>query len=132
MSRRCSNCGLNRAVRFYSGPRSKTCLPCLKKRSARAAKNRRLLETYEITIDEFDAILAAQGGVCAICKKKHTVYDLDHDHAVAKVWGLRASVRGVLSKRCNRRLLPAATDSVEILQNAIEYLTHPPAQDVLK
>jgi len=62
---------------------------------------------------------------------------VDHDHKLEKLLiesgidpidAARMSVRGLLCKRCNRRLLPAATDKQEVLARAITYLDDPPAK----
>lgn len=91
------------------------------------------MDTYGISLEDYNAILAAQGGRCAICRGKRSGnLDTDHDHKLAAATGdVRASVRGLCCRRCNRRLLPAATDSVEVLQRAIDYLLSPPARSVL-
>lgn len=96
--------------------------------------------TYGITLEEWQHLLLQQGGVCAICKGKRTQYDVDHDHKLEKLLldsgiepttAARMSVRGLLCKRCNRRLLPAATDKTSVLESAIQYLDSPPAQALL-
>lgn len=52
-----------------------------------------------VTIDDYDRLLAAQGGHCALCPSvpKTRRLDVDHDHATGKV-------RGLLCHRCNRAL----------------------------
>lgn len=56
---------------------------------------------YGITIAERDALLAEQGGVCAICKspdpKCRNGWHLDHNHGTGVV-------RGVLCQTCNTGL----------------------------
>lgn len=71
---------------------------------------------------EYDKLLEAQGGRCAICgsMRKYRL-NVDHDHKTGEV-------RGLLCRLCNGRLLTAARDSVDILEAAIDYLTHPPAK----
>lgn len=131
--RKCSRCLLNRQDKFFASERARVCDSC-KRRSRRASsKNLKLQKNYQITGAEYAALLAAQGGGCAICGGKRVVYDVDHDHK-KEVNGVavRASVRGLLCRRCNRRLLPAALDSVEILYQAIGYLNNPPAERVLR
>lgn len=59
-------------------------------------------------------MLANQGNVCAICKKKKRRYDTDHSHVTGRV-------RGVICHRCNS-LLGHARDSVAILRSAADYL----------
>lgn len=100
------------------------CIVCTKLRYRKDAmrpeirarkRGARLRLRYGLTSQEYDSILAQQGGVCAICgqsaghKKGFTV---DHDHATGKV-------RGVLCHPCNiaigflergRILLPARID----------------------
>ena len=96
--------------------------------------------TYGITLDEWHMLLRLQGGCCAICKGKRKQYDVDHDHKMEKLLrdagipdltATRMSVRGLLCKRCNRRLLPASLDSQDILDSAKAYLSSPPAQETL-
>jgi hypothetical protein len=83
------------------------------------------METYGITEDEYKALLAHQGGRCAICGgKRRGNLDVDHCHKTLLV-------RGLLCRRCNRRLLPASQDLVERLEAAIAYLQAPPAVDAL-
>ena len=60
-----------------------------------------------VTLDEYEALLEAQGGVCALCGNppKTRRLDVDHDHRT----GL---IRGLLCSRCNQaipseRLMPA-------------------------
>jgi hypothetical protein len=52
-----------------------------------------------VTVEQYDAMLAAQGGGCAICgtKPKTRRLDVDHDHKTGRV-------RGLLCHRCNRAL----------------------------
>lgn len=130
--RQCKQCGLKRPVTSYTATNGRVCKPCQRRTAARSTKDARLRATYGITIDEYDQILLRQGGCCAICNGKRSVYDVDHDHAKEKAGQpIRETVRGLLCRRCNRRLLPAAQDSQERLSAAIYFLDSPPAQEVL-
>jgi hypothetical protein len=66
------------------------------RRRRRSAHNQHLKVTYGITISEYELILSAQGGKCAICRggtsKRH--FAVDHDHKTGEV-------RGLLCGRCN-------------------------------
>lgn len=85
-----------------------------------------LQRTYGITSAEYDALLQAQDGRCAICEAKPRKKRLavDHDHAT----GL---VRGLLCTNCNHRLLGRRDRKPELFLNAYWYLTSPPAVDVI-
>jgi hypothetical protein len=95
----------------------------------------RLVETHGITSEIHDAVLADQDGKCWICRKAYPYkLDVDHDHALEKnlieegwdpIDARRASLRGLLCKRCNRRMLPSAQDKPETLRRAAIYLEQP-------
>lgn len=77
---------------------------------------------------EYDAVLAAQGGGCAICNTREPgtggAFAIDHDHACRYCGGrvgCRMCVRGLLCSFCNS-LLGMARDSVPTLEAAIRYL----------
>lgn len=77
----------------------------------------RNIKRYGVTLAEYDALLAAQDGVCAICKKKcskHPNLSIDHDHATGKV-------RGLLCSACNIGIGSLREDPM-IAQAAADYL----------
>lgn len=83
----------------------------------RKEKDRRLRRTYGISIEDYEARLAAQNNACAICKRpfgKKRVH-VDHDNLTGKV-------RGLLDYRCNSGILFFCQDEIFILLNAVEYL----------
>lgn len=139
--RACAKCNRNRAERFFTSARGRVCADCRKRQSRRAARGQRIQETYGMTLDEYDEILTVQDGRCAICRRKPSYnLDIDHDHEMERVLlanyaaplARRMSVRGLLCKLCNRRLLPAVRDQIEPLERAISYLRLPPAFPILE
>lgn len=84
----------------------------------RQRQNRHLVREYGITIETYEHLLAAQDGLCAICKLAHVDNDrklaVDHDHNTLRV-------RGILCGKCNRAL-GLFDDDKERLMAAIEYL----------
>lgn len=65
-------------------------------------RNAWLKARYGITASDYDAMLAAQDGRCAICgttepEGRRGVFCVDHDHETG-------AVRGLLCWPCNRRL----------------------------
>lgn len=82
----------------------------------------------ESGIDDYHAMLEAQGGGCAICGCKqdptYKYFPVDHDHETGKV-------RGLLCSMCNKAL-GGFKDNLDFLQKAVDYLRSPPANDVLE
>jgi hypothetical protein len=70
-------------------------------------RDQQLRRDYGISLQDFDAILAHQGGACAICRERFTrTPHVDHDHDTRVV-------RGLLCSQCNRGL-GCFDDDVEI------------------
>lgn len=91
--------------------------------------SRRLKYNYKLTMEDFEAMMTAQGGRCAICKRtpeesanrRHKRLVVDHDHACCP--GMKSCgkcVRGLLCYSCNSAL-GAFFDSVEVLDAAAAY-----------
>ena len=93
----------------------------------RIARRRHLMGTYNITPEQYDEILARQGGHCAMCPavvadEAGRQLHVDHDHSCCP--GDRSCgrcVRGLLCKRCNT-MLGCADDDVARLLAAVQYL----------
>jgi hypothetical protein len=94
-------------------------------------KHSHLKQTYNLTNENYEAMLLIQNSLCAICKQpethkgrkskrfpEHAVLvkrlSVDHNHSSGKI-------RGLLCHNCNV-LLGNANDSIKILQDAISYL----------
>ncbi len=97
-------------------PRKKLTKTERKRRAIRSRHNSHLQKTYGITISEYDAILASQGGRCAICRggtsKRH--FAVDHDHK-------SRTIRGLLCGRCNSGLARFMDSTVNV-GRAYKYL----------
>lgn len=111
------------------------CSTCQAETRKRTTRARFLEQEWGLTIEEYEKLLDLQGGVCAICGggRRYNL-DIDHDHdeerALLKLGyehrlARRYSIRGLLCKRCNRRLLPASMNSDEILFRAAAYVKRP-------
>ena len=82
-------------------------------------QNIQLRHHYDITLDAYNEVLAAQGGVCVICQEfnvtersNRLVVDHDHESGV---------LRGLLCHRCNCGL-GYFKDNVALVSRAIAYL----------
>ncbi len=89
-----------------------------RQRNPTAILTSRLKAKYGITLETFQTMLAAQGGVCKICKKpparKAGRLSVDHNHATGRV-------RGLLCSNCNS-VLGMADENIKTLQASINYL----------
>lgn len=77
------------------------------------------LRKYGLTVEEYEALAAEQGGVCAICGSsvlpgREKRLSVDHNHKTGKF-------RGLLCGGCNRGL-ENFRDNPELLRKAAEYL----------
>lgn len=82
-------------------------------------------EYYGLTQVEYQALVAKQNGVCAICKRPQQngfQLAIDHDHSCCPERSACDSCRrGLLCTNCNI-ILGSAHDNVAILEEAISYL----------
>lgn len=67
-----------------------------------------LSNRYNITVEDYERLLAEQGGVCAICKQPETArryrrFSVDHDHSCCpeRATSCGKCVRGLLCHQCN-------------------------------
>ena len=77
-----------------------------------------LMRKFGMTIEEYDAMLEAQGGGCFICgrpPREDISLHVDHDHLTGKV-------RGILCFRCNNALADFGEDP-DILRKAASYVS---------
>ena len=86
-------------------------------------RRRHLRYKYGLTIEAYEARLASQGGLCAICRRPEMALGnngetkrmaVDHDHDTGRV-------RGLLCSRCNPGL-GYFLSSTELLESALAYL----------
>lgn len=126
---RCRPCA-NEASRRWSrnNPgRMRACVLAWQKANpqhARRLARRTVLKRYNLTLEQYDEMLAAQGGVCAVCKQAETSRDgitgslrrlaVDHCHRTGVV-------RGLLCWRCNS-VLGRVYDSRPLLLALFAYL----------
>lgn len=128
--KRCRDCppGTRRKAP-HPGPRCATHHRERQRARRDAAHARHIEETYGITSEQYWDIYEAQGGRCYICQRAKGTgrkrLAVDHDHETGEV-------RGLLCKPCNRDVLGHLRDSPDALRRAIEYLSNPPAREVLK
>jgi len=124
--KRCPDCGEIKPVEEFARTRARKrgyhtyCLPCHNQRGRETrerlyggSRHYHLVRRYGIGAADVDAMIAAQGGVCAICGAAAPEH-VDHDHATGKV-------RGVLCFNCNGGL-GQFRDRVDVMQRAIAYL----------
>ena len=123
----CGKCGSTRKYRSNGA-----CVECQKKRAEawqkshldRVREHRRktkLKRKYKLTPEQYDSMLAAQGGHCAICpctpRKNGKRLAVDHDHRTGRIRGLLCSD--------HNRALGLLGDSSQLCLRAAAYLQRP-------
>lgn len=87
-------------------------------RSRTHGTNRHYQSKWGLTIEQVDQMIAAQGGVCRICRKpdpREIRLCIDHDHGTGQI-------RGLLCTHCNWRLLGGTGDDPEFYERVVQYL----------
>lgn len=87
-----------------------------KQNNPRAHKAQALRSRYDLTADDYDAMVLQQQGLCAICGRppKRNRLHVDHCHTTKRV-------RGLLCVTCNTRLA-VIEDPSKFLTAALAYL----------
>jgi hypothetical protein len=84
----------------------------------RSYRNTHLKRNFGITLEQFEEMLRAQGGVCALCStdkpKGRGAFHVDHDH-------LTGLIRGLLCHACNSGLGSLGDDPVRVAR-AVKHL----------
>ena len=123
--KRCPDC--DQVLAHTAFPRNKAsrdglasyCKPCHNARThaarerAGGSRDYHLRRRYGITEAEYDALVAAQGGVCAVCQERPPGH-VDHDHRTG-------AVRGVLCSGCNQGL-GNFRDSADAMRRGADYI----------
>ena len=84
-----------------------------------------LKRKFDLTLEQYDALLAEQGGGCGICGKRprnDISLHVDHDHTTGKI-------RGLLCFTCNNALGDFEDDPA-LLRSAIRYVEQPSAHEL--
>ena len=126
----CSSCNIETPRHMMSKGSKHKCKICAKKhldewksknpeRYADAQRKCHLRQTFGISTEEYNAMFAAQGNVCAICLKaprdpRGFHPHIDHCHISGKV-------RGILCHKCNQGL-GQFSDNVDVMMSAVRYL----------
>lgn len=89
----CNSCAVSKSVdEFYAHPQTADRLQGCCKDCHRSAT---FMRRYGITLEQYNEMLDAQGGACAICgETKERSLHVDHDH-------VSGTVRGLLCDFCN-------------------------------
>ncbi len=98
-----------------------------------AARNRQV--RFGITPEDYDALLALQGGGCGWCGRKPyrggKRLATDHDHKCCPgPTSCGKCVRGLLCQKCNQNL-HFLKDEPALIERGAQYLRNPPARLVL-
>lgn len=125
VTRTCRTCGLTKSLDEFSIRRDARrhteeyrihCKECLNKANKQFRKENPGYQSsamrksrYDITKEQFNALLEEQGGRCAICYKELDTPKIDHNHKTG-------AIRGIVCQACNV-LLGKNGDNPELLRS---------------
>lgn len=102
----CKSCASKRAIKFN------------KSKGSDYSKDKRLKDTYGISLEHYNQMFLKQEGCCAICKKHQSNFTralaIDHCHKTG-------NIRALLCHKCNSAL-GLSNDSIDLLKEMISYL----------
>lgn len=87
---------------------------------------KRKIETYGISVSDYEELLLVQGGVCAFCAepcKTGRFLAVDHDHETGEV-------RGLLCAGCNAARV--SNHTVDTARKLLDYLSNPPVRHLVR
>lgn len=136
--RTCTKCQVEQPLEeFGTGTRRSRCRACIRQYAAARYQRTKadrlewerwahLRKKYRLSQEQYAAMLAGQGGGCAICKSPSSggrgSFHVDHDHACCSGTGSCGScIRGLLCLRCNTGI-GSFRDAPELLRAAALYL----------
>lgn len=106
-TRTCCDCGQRVPSRF------RRCDVCAQIQRKKVVDRCFLKQRYGVTPEQREATIRAQGGLCALCRRRPAT-ETDHDH-------LTGRVRGWLCIQCNHALGKLGDDGAGV-RAALEYL----------
>jgi hypothetical protein len=131
---RCKSCGSTTRKLTAPGPRCQSCHREVQRARRLAAAGRRVQDTYSLTPEQYDALYAAQGGRCALCRRARGTggkrLAVDHDHACCP--GPRSCgrcCRGLVCGPCND-VLAHFRDDPAAFERGAAYLRDWPSRRV--
>jgi len=130
---KCSKCNLEKDLNQFHKRSNRPCgvrsickecykvYPKILKQKENYMREYDLRKAYNIGVKEYNEMLDAQQGECAICHRHHTTLNgrkkflcVDHNHDTKEI-------RGLLCDKCNRGI-GLFNDNKYLLQRAINYL----------
>lgn len=144
---RCARCKEHLPIAMFHKNRARPrgyndyCRPCWNsymrdRRPPLWERTKHLRYAYKMTLGDYETLVEAQGGVCAICQCPETSTNragdvmrlaIDHDRTCcpqAKTCG--RCIRGLLCRRCNQ-ILGRLNEDVGLLSRMIDYVGQPRA-----
>jgi hypothetical protein len=133
----CKGCGSTSRKTPHPGPRCATCHRDRRKGVSEARRLTYVARQYGLTPEQYQALLAhcrtndKGQALCMMCNRIRA-RAVDHDHSCCSgKTSCGKCVRGLLCTRCNV-FLGHSRDDTAVAYSMIDYLTNPPALNVLR